>query len=57
MKDGRLDQRRDINKVPGSEDRSPVTLAKNNVKRLQLTTERRMFFQEPRHGAHRAFWK
>lgn len=56
MKDGRLDQRRDINKVSESEDRYPVTLAKNNVKRLQLTAERRMFFQEPGHGAHRAFW-
>ena len=54
MKDGKLDQRRDIKKVLGSEDRPPVTLAKDNVKTLQLTTERRLFFQEPGHGAHTA---
>jgi len=55
MKDGKLDQRRDINKVLGSEDRSPMTLAKNNMKMLHLTAKRRLFFQEPGHGAHTAF--
>ena len=54
MKDRKLEKRRDINKVLGSEDRSPVTLAKNNVKTLHLTAKRR-FFQEPGCGAHTAF--
>ena len=55
MKDGKLNQRRDINKVLGSEDRSPMTLAKNNMKMLHLTAKRRLLFQEPGHGAHTAF--
>ena len=55
MKDGTMGQRRVINQVLESEDRFPVTTRKkNNVKMLQLTAERRTFFQEPGHGAHTA---
>ena len=32
-----------------------LTLAKNNMKMLHLTAKRRLFFQEPGHGAHTAF--
>lgn len=47
-----MGQRRVIYQVLESEDRFPVTTSKrNNVKMVQLTTERRKFFPEPGHGA------
>lgn len=50
-----MGQRRVIYQVLESEDRFPVTTSKrNNVKMVQLTTERRKFFPEPGHGAHTA---